>query len=188
MLSVAVLLLNRFFAPIGLITARRGMVLLYCDHARALDEEGESHGFGTWRDIPLRDHDDVIPIVDGHLRVPRVMHLLRYDRNPRVVVRLTRRNLMLRDQHQCQYCARRPGVRDLNIDHIVPRSRGGKDSWENLVVSCRQCNLKKGRRTPDEAGMNLLQQPKKPRWSTTAQILLSTREPHPEWSPFLKAG
>jgi 5-methylcytosine-specific restriction endonuclease McrA len=117
-----------------------------------------------------------------------VLHLQRYDRAPRVAVRLTRRNLMLRDQHQCQYCSRRPSLRDLNVDHVVPRSRGGSDSWENLVVSCRACNLKKGRRTPDEAGMCLLRTPQKPRWSTAAHILLAARESYLEWQPFLKAG
>ena len=113
---------------------------------------------------------------------------MRYDRAPRVVVRLTRRNLMLRDQHQCQYCGKRPGPRELNVDHVVPRSRGGRDSWENLVVSCRLCNLKKGRRTPSEAGMALLRAPQRPRWSPTAHLLMAVREAYTEWQPFLKAG
>jgi 5-methylcytosine-specific restriction endonuclease McrA len=103
-------------------------------------------------------------------------------------VRLTRRNLMLRDGHQCQYCAKRPPLRDLNIDHILPRSRGGMDTWENLVTACRVCNLRKGWRTPDEAGMRLLHAPVRPRWTTTAQILLEARERFKEWEPFLKAG
>ncbi len=187
-LNVPVLLLNRYFAPIGLVTVRRAMVLLYCSHARALDDAGESHEFSSWRELPVRDGDDRVPIVGGALRVPRVLHLLEYDKNPRVVVRLTRRNLMLRDEHQCQYCSGRPGVRELNLDHVIPRSRGGTDSWENLVVSCRVCNLKKGRRTPEEAGMLLLRKPKRPAWSTTAQILLSTKRSFSEWSAFLKAG
>lgn len=187
-LDAPVLLLNRYFSPIGLVTVRRAMVLLYCSHARALDEAGESHEFGTWRALPVRDGDDGLAIVGGSLRVPRVVHLLEYDKNPRVVVRLTRRNILLRDDHQCQYCAARPGVRELNLDHVVPKSRGGLDTWENLVVSCRVCNLKKGRRTPEEAGMALLRKPKRPAWSTTAQILLSTKRSYSEWNAFLKAG
>lgn len=188
MLSLPVLLLNRFFSPVSLTTARRAMVLLYGGSARAMDEEGETHDFGGWQQLPVRDVDDRLPIVGGELRIPRVLHLLRYERSPRVAVRLTRRNLMLRDGHQCQYCGRRPPVRDLNVDHVLPRSRGGADCWENLVISCRGCNLKKGRRTPEEAGMKLLRTPTKPRWSTTAHILLSMREPFSEWQPFLKAG
>ncbi len=187
-LTLPVLLLNRYLAPVSLITARRAMVLLYCDAGHALDEGGELYDFDSWRALPIRDNDDVVPVIDGKLRVPRVLHLLRYDRSPNVVIRLTRRNLMLRDHYQCQYCVRRPGVRELNIDHVVPRSRGGTDTWENLVISCRSCNLKKGRRTPVEAGMQLLRQPRKPRWSTTAHILMSTQDQYEEWEPFLKAG
>lgn len=187
-LSVPVLLVNRHFAPVCVTPVRRQMILLYGGAARAVDEDGETHDFGQWRKLPVREADDGLPIIGGELRVPRVLHLQRYDRAPRVAVRLTRRNLMLRDQHQCQYCSRRPSLRDLNVDHVIPRSRGGNDSWENLVVSCRSCNLKKGRRTPDEAGMSLLRTPQKPRWSTAAHILLAARESYLEWQPFLKAG
>jgi 5-methylcytosine-specific restriction endonuclease McrA len=95
---------------------------------------------------------------------------------------------MLRDQYQCQYCGRRPSARDLNVDHVLPRSRGGADSWENLVISCRACNLRKGRRTPAEASMTLLSVPQRPRWSTATQIRLVMREPIEEWQPFLQTG
>jgi 5-methylcytosine-specific restriction endonuclease McrA len=188
LLNLPVLLLNRFFSPVSVATARRAFVLLYGGAAHAVDDAGETHDFGAWRDMPVRDADDGLPIVGGQMRVPRVLHLLRYDRAPRITVRLTRRNLMLRDGFQCQYCGKRPSHRDLNVDHVVPRSRGGGDSWENLVVSCRFCNLKKGRRTPAEAGMALLRSPQRPRWTTATQILLVMRQPFEEWQPFLKAG
>lgn len=187
-LNVPVLLLNRHFTPISVTPARRALVLLFAGAATALDEQGDSHDFSAWRHVPIRDGDDRLPIVGGSLRIPRVLHLLRYDRSPRFGVRLTRRNLMLRDGYQCQYCARKPGVRDLNVDHVVPRSRGGRDSWSNLVTSCRPCNLKKGKRTPDEAGMRLLSRPSQPRWSTAAHIALTTRTPFSEWTPFLGLG
>lgn len=187
-LSLPVLLLNRFFAPVSLTTARRALILLYGGAAAAVDEAGDTHDFGEWRALPIRTVDDGLPVVGGALRVPRVLHLLRYERAPRLKVRLTRKNLMLRDEHQCQYCGKRPALRELNIDHVLPRSRGGGDSWENLVISCRVCNLKKGRRTPEEAGMRLLRPPVQPRWTTSAHILLATREPCSEWQPFLKAS
>lgn len=188
MLSLPVLLLNRHFAPISVATARRAFVLLYGGTAQVIDDGGEAYDFGTWSSMPIRHGDDGLPIVGGAVRVPRVLHLMRYDRAPRVVVRLTRRNLMIRDQFQCQYCGRRPNARDLNVDHVVPRSRGGGDSWENLVISCRTCNLRKGRRTPTEAGMLLLSVPHRPRWSTATQISLVMREPFAEWAPFLGLG
>lgn len=187
-LSKPVLILNRVFAPVQLTTAKRAFVLLYGDSARALDAGGEEYDFEEWRMLPPRDEDDVLPIVGGALRVPRVLHLHRYDRTPRVTVRLTRRNLMFRDQHQCQYCGKQPPLRDLNIDHVMPKSRGGDDTWENLVTACRVCNLRKGWKTPEEANMRLARRPFRPKWSMTAQILLGSALHYREWEPFLKAG
>jgi hypothetical protein len=187
-LTIPVLALNRFFQPVQITTARRAFLLLFGEVAHAIDDTGESHDFNAWRRLPVRDDDDAMPIVGGALRVPRVLHLRRYDRVRRPTVRLTRRNVMLRDAHQCQYCSRRPPVRDLNIDHVVPRSRGGVDSWENLVTACRVCNLRKGWRTPDEAGMRLIRSPATPRWTASMQLLLGRPQPFKEWEPFLKAG
>ncbi|MGH7285477.1 MAG: HNH endonuclease, partial [Polyangiaceae bacterium] len=185
-LEAPVLVLNRHFEPVQLTTARRAFILLYGGSAHALDELGETYDFDLWRALPVRDEDDHIPIIGGALRVPRVLHLQRYDRTPRTIVRLTRRNLMFRDGFQCQYCAKRPALRDLNIDHVIPRSRGGADTWENLVTACRNCNLKKGWKLPDEAGMRLARRPFRPKWTMSAQILLGTRSRFKEWEPFLK--
>lgn len=187
-LSLPVLVLNRFLQPIQVTTVKRALVLLYGGVAAALDETGEQHDFELWRQLPVREDDDEIPIVNGALRVPRVLHLYRYERMPRLTVRLTRRNLMFRDAHECQYCGKRPPLRDLNIDHVLPRSRGGDDTWENLVTACRTCNLRKGWRTPEEANMRLARRPFRPKWSTTAQILLGTGSKFKEWEPFLKAS
>jgi 5-methylcytosine-specific restriction endonuclease McrA len=187
-LSMPVLALNRYFQPVQVTTVKRGFVLLYGGAAQAIDEEGEAYDFDAWRRLPLRSDDDALPIVGGKLRVPRVVHLHRYDRTPRVTVRLTRRNLMFRDAHQCQYCGKRPTLRELNIDHVVPRSRGGNDSWENLVTACRVCNLRKGWKTPEEANMRLARNPFRPKWTTTAQILLGAGWRFKEWEAFLKAS
>jgi 5-methylcytosine-specific restriction endonuclease McrA len=177
-LSLPVLVLNRHFVPIQLTTVKRALVLIYGGAADALDESGELHDFGVWRELPVRS-----------LRAPRIVHLNRYERTPRIAVRLTRRNIMFRDAHECQYCGLRPSHRtELNIDHVLPRSRGGEDSWENLVTSCRACNLRKGRRTPEEANMRLAKKPVRPKWSSLAQILLGHDVKFKEWEPFLKAS
>lgn len=187
-LSKPVLILNKVFQPIQLATAKRAFVLLYGGSAHAIDESGEEYDFDLWRTLPIRQEDDALPVIAGALRVPRVLHLHRYDRTPRLSVRLTRRNLMFRDAHQCQYCGKKPAIRDLNIDHVMPRSRGGADSWENLVTACRVCNLRKGWKTPEEANMRLARRPFRPRWSMTAQILLASQTKYREWEPFLKAS
>jgi 5-methylcytosine-specific restriction endonuclease McrA len=187
-LGLPVLVVNRFFQPVQITSARRAFLLLFGGAALAIDDAGEMHDFPAWRSLPVRHQDDGLPVVGGALRVPRVLHLRRYDRTRRPIVRLSRKNVMLRDAHQCQYCGRRPPVRDLNIDHVLPRSRGGADSWENLVTACRVCNLRKGWKTPDEAAMRLLRLPAPPRWSATMQILMGSPSPFEEWAPFLKAG
>ncbi|MBX3183696.1 MAG: HNH endonuclease [Polyangiaceae bacterium] len=180
-------MLNRYFMPLRLTTTRRALLLLYAGAARALDE-GELYSFPEWLALPTRPQDDVVPLVNGALRVPRVLQLARYDKHPRVELRLTRKNLLLRDEGRCQYCGAQPTPRDLNVDHVLPRSRGGRDSWENLVISCKRCNLTKGQRTPEEANMRLRARPSRPRWSTTTHILLSSKHPYAEWEPFLQTG
>ena len=187
-LSLPVLVLNRHLSPVQVTTVKRAVVLLYGGCALALDEVGDTYDFELWRDLPVRADDDELPIVGGGLRVPRVVHLLRYDRIPRSTMRLTRRNVMFRDAHQCQYCGRRPPLRDLNIDHVIPRSRGGVDSWENLVTACRSCNLQKGWKTPEEANMHLARRPVRPKWTVTAQLLLGSRWRFKEWEPFLRTA
>ena len=111
------------------------------------------------------------------------------EKLPKAPIRLSRKNLMARDGYQCQYCAKKPALRtDLDIDHVLPKCRGGESSWENLVTSCKPCNVRKGRWTPSEAGMQLLRKPTRPRWSLALQILLSDRAGFKEWEPFLKAA
>lgn len=187
-LNLPVLVLNRVYVPIRVTTVRRALCLLFSGSAWALDDLGESYDFTHWRRVAIRPSDDHVALVDGRLRAPRVLNLVGYDRVPRIVIRLSRQNLMLRDQYQCQYCGRHPGPSDLNVDHVVPRSRGGRDTWENLVISCRSCNLRKGKRTPREAGMRLLQVPSAPRLSYTAMLLQGLTPPFVEWGPFLETG
>lgn len=187
-LGLPVLVINRLYQPVQITSARRAVLLLYGGSALALDDGGELHDFPAWRRLPVRAGDDELPIVGGALRVPRVVHLRHYDRARRPVVRLTRKNVMLRDSYRCQYCESRLPARELNIDHVMPRSRGGPDSWENLVTACRECNLRKGRRTPEEASMRLSRAPFAPRWTVTMQILMGVQRPVKEWQPFLKTG
>lgn len=187
-LSTQVLLLNRYLSPVHVTSVKRAFVLLYGGSARAVDASGDLYDFDLWRDLPVEQGHDTLPIVGGELRVPRVLQLVRYDRTPRPTVRLTRHNLMIRDGHECQYCGKRPPLRELNIDHVQPRCRGGTDSWENLVVSCRPCNLKKAWKTPEEANMRLKRRPFRPKWSLAAQLLGGQPARYKEWEPFLAAS
>ena len=98
------------------------------------------------------------------LRLPEVIVLTAFNRFVKREVRLSRKNIFERDQCTCQYCAKKFSKSDFTIDHVMPRSRGGRDTWENLVLACVRCNIKKGNRTPLEAHMPLLKEPAKPKW------------------------
>lgn len=179
-----VLVLNRNYQPVRITDARHGFSLLYLGRARALDASYEPHDFAAWAARVPGENDEAIGTPGGPICIPRIVQLLKYNRVPRVPLRLSRRHVYMRDDYTCQYCGQRPGVKELNLDHVVPRSRGGRSTWENLVTSCKVCNLAKGWATPEEAGMRLRKVPVRPSWSM-ALSLAAQRRRFAEWEPFL---
>jgi 5-methylcytosine-specific restriction endonuclease McrA len=183
-LNTRVLVLNRSYLPIHTTSVRRAIALLYQDIARAVDEQYRIFDFASW--AALAAHEDKIGLVDRAIRVPRVILLLAYDRVPRRYVRFSRFNIYSRDANRCQYCGRQFPRAELNLDHIVPRSKGGTSTWENVVCSCHRCNRMKGGRTPSEANMRLIRQPYRPQWTPFMTETFSLRR-YKEWLPFLSA-
>jgi 5-methylcytosine-specific restriction endonuclease McrA len=184
MLDAHVLVLNRNFQPVNVVGVRRAFCLLYLGVARALDEEYRQFDFATWAQLSAELGQDSIGTPSRRLRVPRILVLQVYDRVPVGRIRFSRHNIFVRDDHTCQYCGKRLPRRQLNLDHVVPRSRGGKTNWENVVTSCVPCNFRKGGRTPAEARMRLRRQPRKPRWSELVHPP-RLRARYREWLPFL---
>lgn len=184
MLSSAVLVLNRSFMPVHVTTVRRALSLLYQGMAKAVNEQYELFDFDDWRQLRPQAGDPTIGLVGGVIRAPRVILLIAYDRLPKRHVRFSRMNIFLRDRNTCQYCGRTLPRRELNIDHVVPRARGGTSTWENVVCSCLKCNCKKGGRTPDEAAMRLVQRPQKPTW-TPRMDFKAGGQYYREWLPFI---
>ncbi|MFH0800495.1 MAG: HNH endonuclease [Pseudomonadota bacterium] len=183
MLSSQVLVLNRFYMPVNIVTARRAFCMLFAGIARAVDREHRTFDFMSWTELSAAVHDDTVGIIGKAVRVPRVVLLSSYDRFPRRTVRFSRLNIMLRDRHTCQYCGKRFPRSKLNIDHVIPRSRGGVTAWDNVVTSCHPCNRKKGGRLPHEAGMKPLCLPVRPK-STPFVDLISGPIEYDEWRPF----
>jgi 5-methylcytosine-specific restriction endonuclease McrA len=184
MLNGAVLVLNSLYQAIQVTGVRRAFRLFYAGRARAVAEDFRTYGFEHWCDLRPRDGDEVIHTPTMTILVPRVIQLVRYDRLPKREVRFTRRNVFYRDKNRCQYCGRVFPQRHLNLDHVVPLSRGGSSSWKNVVCACVDCNSKKGNRTPLEAGMSLIQSPRKP----TAHPVLRNNwvgRGYQEWQAFL---
>ena len=183
-LNTKVLVLNRAYLPVHITSVRRAMALLYQDIARAVDNQYRTFDFASWADLAA--DEDAIGLVGRAIRVPRVILLVAYDRVPRRFVRFSRFNIFARDQNLCQYCGRQFPRSELNLDHVVPRSKGGKSVWENVVCSCLRCNRLKGGNTPAEAGMRLVRQPFRPQWTPFMTETFSLRR-YKEWLPFLSA-
>ncbi len=183
MLDTGVLVLNRVYQPVHITSVRRAFTLLYQGVAKAVDEQFQLFDFESWSALAAAEHDSV-GTIGRRIRVPRVIVLLAYEHLPKTRVRFSRFNIYARDDNTCQYCGKKFRRIELNLDHVVPRSRGGSTSWENVVCSCIPCNLRKGGRTPEEAGMRLLKVPVRPRW--TPMFRSATRRAfYREWRPFL---
>jgi len=184
MLDTSVLVLNRVYQPIHVTSVRRAISLLYQGVARALDEQFRLFDFESWAELAAAADAEAIRTPTRAIRVPRVIVLVAHAQLPRHRIRFSRINVYARDESTCQYCGRRLPRSELNLDHVVPRSRGGSTSWENVVCSCGPCNLRKGGRTPEEAAMRLLRQPARPQWTAVFRAA-ARRAFYRQWVPFL---
>jgi 5-methylcytosine-specific restriction endonuclease McrA len=158
----AVLVLNSLFQAVQVTGVQRAFRLFYGGRARAVARDFVSYDFEDWCDLPLIAEDRIIRTPTRAIRIPKVIQLVRYDRLPTREVRFTRRNIFHRDRNRCQYCGRVFPQCELNLDHVVPLSRGGKSSWINVVCACIPCNTRKGDRNPAQVGMRLVRRPRKP--------------------------
>ncbi len=182
MLNSSVLVLNRSYLPIHVTSARRAFSLIYRQTARAVNEEYETFDFEQWRRLEVAG--EAVGMVNGRIRVPRVIVLPGFDRIPKRHVRYSRVNVFARDKFTCQYCGSSPPRSQLNLDHVIPRSLGGRTIWENVVCSCVDCNRRKGGRTPQQARLRLRRSPSKPRWTPLMNLIVSSVR-YREWRPFL---
>jgi 5-methylcytosine-specific restriction endonuclease McrA len=160
-----VLVLNASYEPLNITTWRRAVVMVL---------KGKAEGL---------EHDPVRRIREDTL-LPTVIRLRHFVRVPYKPLPLTRRNLFHRDGHRCQYCG--ASAQRLSVDHVVPRSRGGLDTWENVTTACLPCNVRKGNRTPREAAMPLLRPPHRPlgSFSFEASRQISAGQ-HGEWAKYV---
>ena len=143
------LLLNASFQPLQVISWQKALQLFFSGKVEIVETS-----------------DQVVRSVSITIKMPLVIRLIKFvpQRNRKNVVSFNRNNLFLRDGYACQYCLAKVPIGQLTMDHVIPVVKGGKKSWENIVTACRFCNLKKGGRTPEEAGMKLKNRPKQPNW------------------------
>ncbi|RLD64327.1 MAG: HNH endonuclease [Bacteroidetes bacterium] len=191
-----ILVLNSSYVPIDVANIQRTLKLLFKGKAEVISvEDGNfaTYNFSSWEEVSLfrqatwdkyknYDYFDNSGNIFG---IPKVIRLTGYNKVP-VKLRLTRRNIIMRDDHTCQYCGKKKNLSELNIDHIVPKAQGGRNSWVNLACSCIKCNSHKRDRTPKQAGMKLLRHPKKPTiylmFKRYSEIFLNDK--YDEWKSF----
>ena len=166
-----VLLLDATYAPLRVVPWQRAVTLLFLGKVEVLEQ---------YSGRPLRS-----PSVT--LEMPAVVRLTRLVTRPHLQVKFSRTNVYRRDDHTCQYCGERPGVSGLTYDHVVPRARGGRTSWTNIVACCVRCNLRKGDRTPAEAGLVLRRVPTRPRGFDDLVVVSPVSAP-PVWRAYLWAA
>jgi 5-methylcytosine-specific restriction endonuclease McrA len=193
-LDASVLVLNKLFMAVHIISVRRAFILLCKDLAEVVSlEEGQfaTYDFETWREVSefrakhfRQEDDDWVRTATSEIQVPRVIRLYGYEKLPRQTVKFNRRNIFARDHNQCQYCGKKFPTTELSLDHIVPRSQGGQSTWENIVCSCINCNVKKGGRTPKQAHMTLIRKPEKPKRSPLLNLKLALTK-YQSWKTFL---
>jgi len=180
----AVLVLNSLYQAVQVTGVERAFRLFYAGRARAVGPDFASYDFDNWCDLPPCADERQIHTPTRSIRIPWVIQLVHYDRLPNREVRFTRRNIFYRDRNRCQYCGKVFPQRELNLDHVVPLSRGGTSCWENVVCACIRCNTHKGDGSPEANGMRLIRKPRKP----AAQPMLRAGwlGPCPEqWRTFL---
>jgi 5-methylcytosine-specific restriction endonuclease McrA len=197
-LSANVLVLNKFYQAIRVVNVRRAFTLLCKQMAEVVhidtDERGHSRwqnfNFESWQEVSALkaefepDGFDWIHTVRFQIAVPKIIRLLVYEKLPRQDVKFNRRNIYARDSNRCQYCGRKFPTTELSLDHVKPKSQGGRSSWENIVCCCLKCNVKKGGRTPEQAHMHLITKPVKPKRSPVINIRLAD-ERYASWKQFL---
>lgn len=164
MLDSRVLVLNQNYEPMSVCSAKKAIVLLYLGKAEMIE----------------RNHQ-LIHSVSASMPLPSIVRLGRLVHIPRKRILLTRSNVIKRDNHQCQYCGTMEG--SFTVDHVIPKDKGGQDTWENLVCACIRCNTKKRNQTPKEAGMSLLRIPRKPGYLLFIQHHIGI--PDERWKPYL---
>jgi 5-methylcytosine-specific restriction endonuclease McrA len=163
-----VLLLNASYEPLNVINWKRAIKLVFLNKVEVVEES-----------------ERVVRSITVSVKVPSVVRLMGFVHFRRKDAKYSRRNIYARDKYRCQYCGRQHPMDDLTCDHVIPRSRGGRAEWDNIVTCCVSCNRKKGGNTPEEAGLHLIKKPAKPSWLWGFQVRFAGRRPPREWWTYL---
>src|SRR5438105_14850477 len=183
-----VLVLNRNWQAINIRSPQEAFCQMATNVATALEIEGENHirsvTWDEWITLPGRPQDNAVQTVRGPIRVPTVIVAVNYAKVPKKRPKLCAKAIRERDGNRCQYTGRVLRPEEGSLDHVVPRSRGGKDAWENLVWSAKEVNQRKADRLPHEAGLKLLKVPRAPKELPVTALIRNAHD-IPEWKLFV---
>src|SRR5436190_2543370 len=186
--KATVLVLNRNWQAINVRTPQEAFCMMATNVATGLDIDGEDHirpvTWDEWITLPIRPQDNAVQTVRGSIRVPAVIVAVNFAKVPKKRPKLCAKTIRERDGNRCQYTGEVLKPDEGSLDHVVPRSREGKDAWENLVWSSKAVNTKKGNRLPHEAGLKLLSVPRAPK-EMPASALIRNSHGVAEWKLFL---
>lgn len=188
-ITLPTLVLNKGWTPISIMPVKKAITKVMSNLAMILDTESYLlYSLEEWMTLPVNEGELFIPTSSRKVRVPEIIVLSDYDKLPQREVKLSRRNLLIRDNYSCQYTGKRINMETATMDHVIPRSKGGGSTWENLVMCCLEVNAKKADRTPEEAGLKLTKKPERPKWNpiyARFARLASSNIPT-SWSKFIK--
>lgn len=196
-LKLPTLVLNRAWQPITVASVRQSVLKVMAEMAQFMDHKESDtgdisymlYGMEGWMGLEVSEGEEGLVLPHGRImRIPEIVVLRHYDKMPEREVKLTRRNLLVRDGFKCQYTGEPVSPSEATIDHVVPQSRGGKTTWDNVVIACIDANRRKADKKPEEVGMKLLKTPRKPEWSPIysrfARLTASSKIPR-SWLKFI---
>ncbi|MGV9206149.1 MAG: HNH endonuclease [Promethearchaeia archaeon] len=178
-LTLQVLSLNKAYQPIGFISVKNAIEAVFKERAEIVEKEEsgyfESYDINSWMELSLlkkmiiEEGEETVTSLwvnreEPAFLVPRVIRYLNYSKAHSQKIKFSRKNIMIRDGFTCIYCNKKFPIEELQLEHIIPKSRGGRTTWKNTAIACRSCNAKKANKTPEEAGMKLSWKPFKPKF------------------------
>jgi 5-methylcytosine-specific restriction endonuclease McrA len=186
-----VLVLNKNWQAINITTPSEALSMMYCDSATGLNIKGKDDmvplKWKEWLTLICDENDTFVKTIQGNIKIPKIIILCKYDKVPKKRPKLTRKGIWLRDEGVCQYTGKKINPNDGNIDHVIPKSRGGKTDWTNCVLAHKKVNAKKADKTPEEAGLKLIRQPYIPK-ELPVSFYITNKYDIQEWRIFLNSN
>lgn len=182
-----VLILNKHWIPINTTSARHSFCLMYSEHAKGLlveDDRVLPLEWKEWISLKVTETEDAIRTINGNIKIPNVIVLNYNDIIPRQTIKFTQKNIWERDNYTCQYTGKLLNKKTGNIDHIIPKSQGGRSCWGNCVLAHKEINSQKADKTPEQAGLKLIRKPTAPRIMPVS-FYIKNRDGIKDWNIFL---